>query len=378
MKTLTKILKTTVIFGCLFCASLASAQEIHEEYQETLKAEVLEVVEQFERIIMGTEASTTVQILRVELKEGEREGEVIRLEHDLGELKAGDDIYVNRLIAIDGTEYFLFKDVVRGQALLVLLVLLIVVTIIFAGSKGVRALFSLSLSLLAIIFLLVPALLAGYSPALVSMLVATLILGIILFLTHGFKPYVLMAFAGTTLAVVVTCTLAFLFTTWMQFTGFSADASVYLNFATGGRLDMSGLLLGAIIIGLLGILDDVAITQASVVQELKMANPTLKFGDLYLRAVRVGKDHIGSLINTLALAYVGTGLPLILLLMQTASSLEFTFNQEVVAAELTRLFIGSIGLVLTVPLTTVIASWYFGKKDTLEVEVAATGHHHHH
>ncbi len=377
-------MKVWFLIPIIFCSILGfglinevSAQAVHEEFQETIKAEVLEVVEQFEQAIIGTEASTTVQILRVELKAGEREGEVVRLEHDLGILEAGDPIYVNRMLTIDGTEYFLFKDVARGQALLTLVGLLVLVTVIFAGVKGVKALLSLVLSLCAIIFILVPALLSGYSPALVSFLVAVVILAIILFFTHGLKPYVFLAFSGTILAVLVTCLLALGFTEWMHFTGFSADASVYLNFATGGKLDMSGLLLGAIIIGLLGVLDDVAITQASVVQELKAANSALRLRELYERAIKVGKDHIGSLINTLALAYVGTSLPLILLLVKTSSSLEFTFNQELVAAELARLFIGSIGLVLTVPLTTLIAAWYFGQKT--EVETSDDhGHHHHH
>ena len=152
----------------------------------------------------------------------------------------------------------------------------------------------------------------------------------------------------------------------MRLTGFSSDASIYLNFSTQGALDFSGLLLGSIIIGILGILDDVSITQASVVQELKAANKDLNLLSLYQRAINVGHDHIGSLVNTLALAYVGVSLPLILLLAKADATLGLTLNQEVVAAEMLRIMVGSIGLILAVPLTTLLAAWWFARSDKAE------------
>jgi uncharacterized membrane protein len=187
-----------------------------------------------------------------------------------------------------------------------------------------------------------------------------------------------VTFLGTFGAVFLTCLIAYIWVEWMRFTGFSDDASVYLNFATGGKLDLTGLLLGGIIIGLLGVLDDVSITQASVVQELKAANPNFGFKELYSRALRVGKDHVGSLVNTLALAYVGTSLPMILLLSYSEASLSIILNQEVVAAEILRIVVGSIGLILAVPLTTVLAAWYFKDKEVDTHEIHGDNHHHHH
>jgi uncharacterized membrane protein len=364
-----------LVLSFLF-TNVALAQEVHEEWQETVKARVLEVLEENDRDIMGTGATTTVQKLRVELLEGERKGEVVVFENDLIVLEPGDKIFVNRLEAIDGTEYYIFKDVHRLGGLIALAVLLFLVTIIFAGYLGLRALLSLSFSIGAIIFGLVPALLHGYSAITASLVISIFILAVTLFFTHGFKPHIITAFLGTITAVAVTCLLAVIFNSWLRLTGFGSDASVYLNFATGGRLDMSELLLGAIIIGLLGVLDDVAVTQASVVQELKAANNSFGFKDLYVRAVRVGKDHIGSLINTLALAYVGAALPLILLLVETSNSLTMTLNQEVLASELLRLGIGSIGLILAVPLTTAFAAWYF-KDRVVKLDHDHLAHHHH-
>jgi len=379
---LKKIASQIIFLGLMIVSPVlcgqALAQEVHQEFQELVKATVIEVVSETERDIMGTGASTIVQELRILLEEGERAGEVVRMDNDTVVLKEGDEIFVNRLRIIDGTEYFIFKDVERRPPLYILIALFATLVIWLSGRQGVRALLSLTLSIASIIFLLIPALLAGYSPALSSLVISGLILAVTLFLTHGFKPRVLITFFGTFGAVAVTCFIAWIWVEWMRFSGFSADASVYLNFATGGKLDLAGLLLGGIIIGLLGILDDVSITQASVVQELKRANPQFGFKDLYERALRVGRDHVGSLVNTLALAYVGASLPILLLFSFSESTILTLINQEVIASEIVRIIVGSIGLVLAVPITTALAAWYFKSKVIEVSDSDGHGHHHHH
>ena len=141
--------------------SPAVAQELHQEVQELLKAEVLEVVAEYERDIMGTQASTTVQELRIIIKQGERSGEVVRLENDLIKLEKGDDIFVIRLENIDGTEYFTFKDVERRSPLIFLVIIFIALVVWLSGRQGVRAVLSLGLSISAILFVLIPALKLG-------------------------------------------------------------------------------------------------------------------------------------------------------------------------------------------------------------------------
>jgi len=364
-----------VIFS-FFSPVLIYAQEVHQELQETVKAKVLEVVSEFDRDIMGTNTTTTVQTLRIEFLEGKKMGTVATFDNDLVLLKKDDVIFVNRLEAIDGLEYILFKDVERRPELAIIFGAFLALVIIFAGWQGIRALLSLAISLAAIIYLLVPALLAGYSPALASLVISAGILAIILFFTHGFRSHVVIAFLGTITAVAVTCFIAWWSVSWLRLTGFSSDAAVYLNFSTGGTLDFSGLLLGSIIIGLLGVLNDVSITQSSVVHELRRANAQLPWYELYKRAIRVGRDHVGSLVNTLALAYVGAALPLVLLYARAESDFLIAINQEVIASELVRIIIGSMGLVLAVPLTTVIAAWYFRDKQLDEEVHAACGHTH--
>ena len=372
-------MRFAAIVCCLFfVAGLTSAQEVHQELREIVPAEIVAIDGETERSITGTGATTTVQAVRAEILDGVREGTVIAFDNDLVILEAGDRVFLSRLVTINGDEYFVLKDVDRRGYLIILVVLFVSLMVWFAGRQGVRALASLALSIAAIVFILIPALLAGYDPALSSLAIAGLILAVVLFGTHGINPRSLSAFGGTFTAVLLTVLIALFFVSAMRLTGFGSDASVYLNFSTGGALDFAGLLLGSIIIGILGVLDDVSITQASVVQELKAVNKAMGLRELYSRAIRVGRDHVGSLVNTLALAYVGVSLPLVLLFARADSAISLTLNQEVVAAELVRIIIGSIGLILAVPLTTLIAAWWFSTHEVDENDLSSCGHNHHH
>jgi uncharacterized membrane protein len=365
-------------FVLLALPNIGHAQELHQDLQERVSAEVLQVVEEYEREVTGTDTTTQVQEVRAILTSGERDGEVVRFENDLVELEPGDNIFLYRLVTIQGQETITFADFERRPVLVIVSIVFVALLLLFAGWHGLRSLVSLLLSVAAIIFLLVPALLAGYNPVLASVGIAGAVLALVLFGTHGFSPRVWIAFGGTFSAVVVTGIIAYFASDAMRLTGFGSDASVYLNFATDGDLDLAGLLLGGIIIGILGVLDDISITQASVVQELKAANANFTFHELYSRASRVGKYHLGSIVNTLALAYVGVSLPLILLYSKTESSLGLILNQEVVAGELLRIVVGSIGLVLAVPATTAVAAWYFQNTKVEEDEdLVHCGHHHH-
>jgi len=371
-------LRIMCCFALLLLPLTVSAQAtIYEELKETVPAEVLAVTDTRTRDIVGTDTTITVQDITVRLLEGEQSGEVKQFQNELAELSVGDRIYVNRVVSINGDETLILMDIDRRYELLTLALFAVALILFFARAQGARALASLALSIGAIIFLLIPALLNGWNPAVASLLIAGLILALVLFLTHGINTRSITAFIGTWTAVMITCGIAFVSVRVMNLSGFSSDAAVFLNFATQGSLDFAGLLLGSIIIGILGVLDDVSITQASVVQELKAANNALGVKELYTRAINVGRDHVGSLVNTLALAYVGVSLPLILLYARADTDLMITLNQEIVAAELVRIIIGSIGLVLAVPLTTIVAAWYFGKQTNVTADEHGHSHAHH-
>jgi uncharacterized membrane protein len=351
------------------------AQEVHQELQETVRAEVLRILSTESRDIIGTDATAIVQEVQAVVREGEKRGEVVTFATDLMLLSAGDSIYVNRLVTIDGVEWYEFKDADRTKPLLVLVGLFALVLLGTTGMHGLRALASLVLSLSAIFFVLVPLLLNGYPPVLTCVFVAGAVLAVALFLTHGVHVRSTIAFLGTFGAVIVTGIFAFMFTDASHLTGLSSDAAIYLNFSTKGTLDFGALLLGSIIIGILGVLDDVAITQAAVVEELKRANSTFGMRTLYVRALRVGRAHITSLVNTLSFAYIGVALPLVLLLAAAGSGVVLSVNQEMVAAELIRIFVGSIGLILAVPLTTLIGAVWYAHHDV--DEGSGEAHHGH-
>lgn len=354
------------------------AQEVFQEFQERVSAEVLEVIDEEEQPITGTDATRTVQTVRILFTSGEREGEFDEMTNEVVILEPGDNIFVDRVIDISGTEWITYADFERRPVLIGVVLLFVVLLLVLSRWHAVRALISLVGSIAAILFLLVPALLAGYDPALTTIVVSAVVLSFVLFGTHGINPTTSIAFAGVFGAVIVTGIIAYASVTLMRLTGFSNDASVYLNFATNGQLDLSGLLLGSIIIGILGVLDDVSITQAAVVQELKRANPALKAKQLYNRALVVGRAHIGSLVNTLALAYTGVSLPLILLYAKTENNFWQILNQEVIAVELIRIIIGSIGLVLAVPLTTAVAAWWYNEREVADIDDGHGHAHHHH
>jgi len=351
------------------------AQELVQGIKNIWPAEVVSVISEREENIPGTDTKTTVQNISVRLTDGEREGEIVTFDNDMVRLSSGDKIYVTYVKDMGGQEFFYLKDVRRQTPMIVLIVLFVSLLAVFAGWQGLRALLSLVGSVAAILFVLVPAMLAGYDPVLVSLLVAGVILTLAILGTHGLNPISITALAGTFGAVLVTSVVAWTFVYWMRLTGFGDDASVPLNFATNGELDFVGLLLGSIIIGVLGVLDDVSITQASVVTELKKANPALRMWQLYNRAIKVGRDHVGSLVNTLALAYVGAALPLVLLFSTSQYPLSLTLNQELIAAEIVRIIVGSIGLILAVPLSTILAAWWFDSR-TVGDDLAEHTHHH--
>jgi uncharacterized membrane protein len=164
---------------------------------------------------------------------------------------------------------------------------------------------------------------------------------------------------------------------WSRLSGFSAQESVYLNFNTGGTINLIGLLIGGIVIGVLGVLDDIAITQVAIVRELLASNERMRKREVFVRAMRVGREHVGAVVNTLALAYVGVSLPLLLLMYLGQSGPSAIYNMEVVAVEIVRIVVGSIGIILAVPIVTALAVRFLHPQKK-GVESGDTVHAHYH
>jgi uncharacterized membrane protein len=251
--------------------------------------------------------------------------------------------------------YYNIQDLERGRPLLVLAALFVGAVVAFGRWQGVRSLIGLGLSFLVIVSFVVPAILHGHSPVLVAVTGAMAIMLISLYLSHGTGPKTTAAVLGTALALALTAALAIAFVAAASLTGLASEEALSANFAVGG-LSLRGLLLAGIIIGGLGVLDDVTMSQASLVTELHQANPTAGMAELVGGALRVGRDHIAATVNTLFLAYAGAALPLLILFVTGQDSLGTVATTEIVAVEVVRALCGSVGLIAAVPLTTVLAA----------------------
>jgi uncharacterized membrane protein len=251
--------------------------------------------------------------------------------------------------------YYNIQDLERGRPLLILAALFIVAVVAFGRWQGVRSLVGLGLSFVVIVGFVVPAILRGHSPVLVAVTGAVAIMLVSLYLSHGTGPKTTAAVVGTALALGLTAALTIGFVAATSLTGLASEEALSANFAVGG-LSLRGLLLAGIIIGGLGVLDDVTMSQASLVTELHKANPTAGFATLVSRALRVGRDHIAASVNTLFLAYAGAALPLLILFVTGQDSLGTVATTELVAVEVVRALCGSVGLIAAVPLTTVLAA----------------------
>ncbi len=349
----------------LFCIALffifdqnVSAQQLHEDYQGTFRAEIIEVLNQENQYVGGNNPEVIYTSIKVKFLEGPKENQIVEFKSNFEHISEGQKIFVNYLVNVGGIERYAITNIDRQNQIYFFVGLFIFVVILFGGWQGVRSILSLIGSFLAIVFILLPSLLHGLHPLLISSLVASVILFVAIFFTHGFNKESLVAYMGTMIAVLLTSLLA-LYAVWStKLTGFVGSEATYLNFNTGGTLDFTGLLLGAIIIGVLGVLDDIAITQAAIVTELYSSNKEISRMEVYKRAMRIGKEHVGALVNTLVLAYTGSALPLLLLFKVYEYNFSTIINLEIFATEIIRAIIGSIGLILTVPIVTLLAIVY--------------------
>lgn len=354
-----------MVLGTILLASplFALAQQTQEpdpfipDTEVISKARVLEVTNEREAAIPGTNVESQSQTLTIEVLDGPEAGLTATFENDFTQLDVGDVFYVRHTIsAMDGTEFWYVSDPYRLPVLLALGAAFLLLIFLFGGVQGIRGLASLIGSLFLIFYLLLPGIYSGYSPILISIGVASIIILVGSYITHGFNRATTSAVLGMITTVILTGLAAYWAVDAAALSGFTSETNVYLNFNTDGRISMVGLLFGGIMIGLLGVLYDIAIGQAVAVDELYRAAPNISRTETYRRGLRIGREHIGALVNTLAIAYVGASLPLLLLLEQSTSSFSYIINGEVFATEIVRILIGSIGLVLAVPITTFIAS----------------------
>jgi uncharacterized membrane protein len=299
----------------------------------------------------------------VEFLEGPRRGEQeqANLEGPSGQLQlpdyvVGDEVVVSVDREPDGTTGFSVVDRWRLPLIGGLALIFAMATIAVAGWRGVRSLVALSLSLVLAIRVLIPLLLAGWNPLVLAIGLGALVTVVSFVLTQGWTRTTASAIAGTLAGLLITGVLAAGVTTLARFTPAQGSEEILaIGQLAGATIDLSGLLLAAVVFGGLGVLNDVAISQAATVEELHSVDPGLGPQALYRRTMNVGIAHLAATVNTLVFAYLGSALPLLVLFSVQVRGLGFPLNEEIIAVEVVRTLVGSVGIVLTVPITTAIA-----------------------
>ncbi|MFH9069223.1 YibE/F family protein [Streptomyces alboflavus] len=271
------------------------------------------------------------------------------------QLRAGQDVVVAYEPKAPKDLQYSVTDVNRKLPMALLAGIFALAVVVVGRLRGVMALVALAVSFLVLTFFILPAILQGSNPLVVAVVGASAIMLCALYMCHGLTARTSVAVLGTLISLLLIGLLGSLFIGWASLTG-NTDDNTGLIHGLYPDIDMSGLLLAGVIIGSLGVLDDVTVTQTSAVWELHQANPSMGWRGLYRAGIRIGRDHIASVVNTLVLAYAGAALPLLLLFSIAQSSVGTVANSELVAEEIVRTLIGSIGLVASVPVTTALAA----------------------
>jgi uncharacterized membrane protein len=340
----------------------ANTEESQEIEQEVFRAVVLEVLDE------SSEGDNYYQDLQLIGKTGPYKNvefeylgktENISASHNL---KKGDVVFISAS-KVDDKDIFLIVDKSRLPSIYFLALLFVGIVLLVGKWHGARALLSLAFTFMVIIGFVMPRILDGAEPVTTVVLSSLVIVIISMLIVYGWTKKSKIAISGMLVGVVITALISKVFTDLAALTGSGADEVMFLRDYLGTGIDFRGLLLASFILGSLGILDDIAITQTSTAQEISEANKDLPPKEIYKKSMKVGVDHIASMINTLFLAYAGASFTLLLLFALNQppfESLSDVINNQLVATEIIRTLVGSIGLILTVPITTYLASYFYG------------------
>jgi uncharacterized membrane protein len=326
----------------------------------TVRAKVVQIIEEG-MIDMGGHQQS-YQIARVNILDGAYTGIVMEIDYgrrqirfDDYQLKVGDQIIVSISKSPDNVLHAYFTDFVRTTPLLILFAAFSIAILLISRWKGLRSLLSMIFSLFVIIKYIIPHILAGEDPLRVSIIGSVVLLGVTLYLTYGWNLKSHAAVMGMVLALLLTGLLSAFFMVLAHINGAGDENAMFLMQIMNMQINLRGLYLGGVIIGALGVLDDLVMTQASAVFELHQANTALGFRTIYNSAMRIGQDHVAATVNTLVLAYAGGSLPMFLMFSLAQGNYAYLVNFSFIAEEIVRTLVGSLGLIAAVPLTTAFA-----------------------
>lgn len=339
-----------------------------------MKAKILQVVKE-DTMIGDGGATTIMQTLKVQLLDTPDKGKIITIQQSndvriasIHKYASGQEVVVDKTIAPDNSAHYTITDSYRLPSLYILGFAFFLFTLAIAGKKGVGALLGLLVSLVVIVVYIIPQMLYNQQdPLTVSVIGSFVILFVTTFLAHGFSKKTAIAVSSTFVALIATYFLSLIAVNIAHLAGLGTEDSYLLELTPGQTINPRGLLLGGILIGTLGALNDITTTQVASIFALFKANKEQTFLHLFEHGINIGKEHIASLVNTLILAYAGSSLPIFIFLILNPNHLPYwvIFNSESMAEEIVRTIAGSMGLMLAVPIATALAAWLapkFSKK----------------
>jgi uncharacterized membrane protein len=355
---------SSILFLLILAIKVDTPSFAQQNTGETLEAVVMEVVEQNTVSNQFSPELQTYQKLKLNVTAGSLKGKNIVVEN--GNINIannqiydkGDRVIVNYSKAATGQPNFYITGYIRRMPLTVLFLIFVLFVVLIGKIRGISSLLAMIASFAVIFVFILPRINNGQNPVVTAITGSALIIPLTFYLSHGLSRKTTIAILGTFIALIITSILATFFVDAAKLTGFASEEAAFLQFSSGQLINMKGLLLAGIIIGSLGVLDDITISQSSIVYELKNTNPNLSQKQLYQKAMNIGQDHISSMVNTLILVYTGAALPLLLLFINNPHPFTEIINYEIIADEVVRTLVGSIGLILAVPITTALASVY--------------------
>lgn len=328
---------------------------------ETLRARVIDVIEQG-TVDLGGGASQPYQRLLLHVESGSLEGQEITVEQGRVDaltsdrlFRPGDLVYVERITG-QQQDVLYISDLERTPRLILMGATFVAVIVLLGRTKGVRSLLGMAVSVAVVFAFVLPMIRAGRDPVGATVAGAALLVGLSTYVVHGLRLKAHAAVVGMVISLTLTGLLAHVFVSWARLSGFGVEESAFLALELGGQVNLRGLLLAGIIIGSLGVLDDICVGQASAVFELANADKALGWRELYVRSLNIGRDHVAATVNTLLLAYVGASMPVMLAFMIYSEPVWRRLSREPIAEEIVRALAGTIGLLFAVPITSVVAS----------------------
>jgi uncharacterized membrane protein len=335
------------------------------EGEEILNAKITKVIKEEEMMFDNREY--LIQDLEVLVTSGSVKNRQVQVKTSLTpkfkdiKFKKGEDILIGYVTIGRNTESFYLIDYSRTKPLFIVFALFIFLSIIVGGSRGFYSLLGMAISLVILVVYILPLIINGANPFYALSLGVVLMIPTLFYISHGFNNKTTVAVVGTMVSLIITVVLAKVLTDAAHLTGIIFPEIETLLYSKNGEIDLKGILLAGIMMGSLGVIDDVSMTQASIVNELHNADPKKELKELFKNAMNVGRDHIGSVVNTLILVYVGGSLSTLLLFTQFPRPLNVLLNNEVIALQLAISLVGSIGLIIAIPITTFFAAWIITK-----------------